>query len=91
MVGPLRVVATPGHTAGHVSLIDDSCGVLLVGDALGSVDQVLVRAPEQFTADPEQAEQSLRLLLAMRGTRMLIAHGAEVSQPWEALDTLLTQ
>ncbi len=91
VVGPLRAVATPGHTAGHLSLIDDSSGVLLVGDCLGSVDQALVRAPAQFTADPQQAEQTLHLLLSMRGTRMLFAHGAELSQPWEALDTLLTQ
>ena len=89
VVGPLRTFATPGHTPGHLSLIDESRGVLLVGDCLGAVDGELVRAPEQFTADPVQAEQSLHRLRALRGARMLFAHGPEVSRPWDALDALL--
>jgi glyoxylase-like metal-dependent hydrolase (beta-lactamase superfamily II) len=32
--GGLRVVHTPGHTPGHVSLMHESSGVLLVGDSL---------------------------------------------------------
>ncbi|MFN8029072.1 MAG: MBL fold metallo-hydrolase [Dermatophilaceae bacterium] len=91
VMGPLRALGTPGHTAGHLSLIDDSTGVLLVGDALGSMNNVLVRAPEQFTTDTEQAEQSLHRLLSVRGTRMLFAHGDELNQPWEALDALLAK
>ena len=79
VVGTLRAFATPGHTPGHLSLIDESRGVLLVGDCLGTVDGELVRAPEQFTADLEQAEQSLQRLRALRGARMLFAHGPEVS------------
>jgi glyoxylase-like metal-dependent hydrolase (beta-lactamase superfamily II) len=89
VVGTLRVVATPGHTPGHVSLLDESRGVLLVGDCLGSRDGELARAPEQFTADQEQAEQSLHRLLAFRGARMLFGHGPELSRPWDALDSLL--
>lgn len=89
VVGTLRAFATPGHTPGHLSLIDESRGVLLVGDCPGTVDGELVRAPEQFTADLEQAEQSLHRLRALRGARMLFAHGPEVSRPWDALDALL--
>jgi glyoxylase-like metal-dependent hydrolase (beta-lactamase superfamily II) len=90
VVGTLRAVATPGHTAGHLSLLDESRGVLLVGDCLGSMNGELVRAPERFTADLEQAEQSLHRLRDFRGARMLFAHGPEVSRPWDALDALLT-
>jgi glyoxylase-like metal-dependent hydrolase (beta-lactamase superfamily II) len=89
LVGGLRAFATPGHTPGHLSLLDESQGVLIVGDCLGTTDGELVRAPERFTADPEQAEQSLRRLLALRGARMLFGHGPELSRPWEALDVLL--
>jgi glyoxylase-like metal-dependent hydrolase (beta-lactamase superfamily II) len=89
VVGGLRVIATPGHTPGHVSLLDESRGVLLVGDCLGSRDGELSRAPEQFTADPDQAEQSLHGLLTYRGARMLFGHGPELSRPWDALDALL--
>jgi glyoxylase-like metal-dependent hydrolase (beta-lactamase superfamily II) len=90
VVGTLRVIATPGHTAGHLSLLDESRGLLLVGDCLGSMNGEVVRAPERFTADPERAEQSLHRLRDFRGTRMLFAHGPEVSDPWDALDALLT-
>jgi glyoxylase-like metal-dependent hydrolase (beta-lactamase superfamily II) len=89
VVGGLRVIATPGHTPGHVSLLDESRGVLLVGDCLGSRDGELARAPEQFTADPSQAERSLHGLRAVRGARMLFGHGPELTRPWDALDALL--
>jgi glyoxylase-like metal-dependent hydrolase (beta-lactamase superfamily II) len=88
-VNSLRVIATPGHTAGHLSLIDESQATLLVGDCLGVVDGQLVRAPAQFTADGEQAEASLHRLLSMRGSRMLFAHGEELSEPWADLEVLL--
>lgn len=90
-VGSLRVFATPGHTAGHLSLLDESRGVLLVGDCLGSAGGELVRAPERFTANHEQAEQSLHRLRELRGARMLFAHGPAVDRPWEALDALLAR
>ncbi|MEO5652632.1 MAG: MBL fold metallo-hydrolase [Marmoricola sp.] len=89
-VGSLRAFATPGHTPGHLSLYDESRGVLLVGDCLGVMDGELVRAPAPFTADADQAELSLHLLLELRGARMFFSHGPEIDQPWEALDQLLT-
>ena len=89
VVGPLRVVASPGHTPGHVSFLDEERGVLLVGDCLGTVGGRLVRGPERFTADPAVAEQTLHDLLAFRGARMLFGHGPELSDPWGQLDALL--
>jgi glyoxylase-like metal-dependent hydrolase (beta-lactamase superfamily II) len=89
VVGTLRTIATPGHTSGHESLLDESRGVLVVGDCLGTVDGDLVRAPEQFTANRTRAEESLHRLFAFRGVRMVFGHGPELSRPWEALDVLL--
>ena len=89
-VNSLRAIATPGHTEGHLSLIDESQATLLVGDCLGVVEGRLVRAPAQFTADGDQAEQSLHRLRSMRGARMLFAHGEELTQPWADLDVLLS-
>ena len=88
-VNSLRAIATPGHTEGHLSLIDESQAALLVGDCLGVVDGQLVRAPAQFTADREQAEESLHRLLSLGGSRMLFAHGEELSEPWADLEVLL--
>jgi glyoxylase-like metal-dependent hydrolase (beta-lactamase superfamily II) len=88
-IGSLRAFATPGHTAGHQSLVDESSGAVLIGDCLGVMDGQLGRAPEQFTADAEQAERSLHGLRSLRGARMLFAHGPEIDRPWDELDALL--
>ncbi len=37
VAGGLRVVHTPGHSPGHVSLLHEASGVLVVGDALFNV------------------------------------------------------
>jgi glyoxylase-like metal-dependent hydrolase (beta-lactamase superfamily II) len=37
VAGGLRVIHTPGHTPGHVSLLHEPSGVLIVGDALFNV------------------------------------------------------
>ena len=39
----LQVVETPGHTAGHISVLDEVAGVLVAGDALGRTGGTLAR------------------------------------------------
>jgi glyoxylase-like metal-dependent hydrolase (beta-lactamase superfamily II) len=85
----LRVVHTPGHTPGHICLLDEGSGVLFVGDAFGSQDGHLMRAPAMFTADAEEAESSLRRIASLTAARMLMAHGAEVADPVTAVRLLL--
>jgi glyoxylase-like metal-dependent hydrolase (beta-lactamase superfamily II) len=87
-VRELRVLATPGHTPGHVSFLDGE-GTLLVGDLIGSRDGHLERAPAMFTADAAQAELSIRKLAETGCERMLFGHGAEIDEPLPALRTLL--
>jgi glyoxylase-like metal-dependent hydrolase (beta-lactamase superfamily II) len=89
VIGPLRAIASPGHTPGHLSFLHEDQGALLVGDCLGVAAGRLVRAPEQFTADLESAEQTLHSLLALRGSRMLFGHGPELADPWGELEALL--
>jgi glyoxylase-like metal-dependent hydrolase (beta-lactamase superfamily II) len=86
----LHVLQTPGHTAGHVSLLHES-GTLLIGDLVGTQDGVLVRAPAAFTADPAQAEHSIRRIAAIRASRLLPAHGDEIDQPQQAIDQLINK
>jgi glyoxylase-like metal-dependent hydrolase (beta-lactamase superfamily II) len=72
----LRVIATPGHTAGHLSLLAVEDGVLLIGDLVGNQDGLLVRAPEPFTADAAEAERSLQKVTLLDFARLLPSHGA---------------
>ncbi|MEO7234217.1 MAG: MBL fold metallo-hydrolase [Lapillicoccus sp.] len=81
----LRVVATPGHTAGHLCLFDEDRSTLFSGDAVGSQAGLLTQGPRPFIADPEEAMRSLRLLSALGAHRMLFGHGGEVPDPAGAL------
>ena len=88
VVRGLTVLATPGHTAGHVSLLDDT-GALLVGDLVGNQGGVLSRAPAPFTADAAAAERSLHRIAGIPFDRLLTAHGAELPDGATALQGLL--
>ena len=84
----LTVVATPGHTAGHLSLLDEAASLLLVGDLVGVIDGVVTRAPAVFTADARAAEESLRRVAALDISRVLFSHGAERGDGPMAIRTL---
>lgn len=87
MIRGLRVVATPGHTAGHVSLLSDHDGVLLIGDLAGSQDGQLIRAPRPFIADAAEAERSLHKASLLDFADLYPSHGAPSSR--QALQHLL--
>lgn len=87
----LRVVATPGHTPGHISLLDAELGTLFVGDTVynGPLDlSVLVPgapvlnaggglgpAEPPFTADSETNIASIERLGRLAFARALFGHG----------------
>lgn len=82
----LRVVATPGHTPDHRSLLRASDGVLFAGDAL-SVRQGAVRLPRQpFTADWSRAYASLLGIAELRPRLLLPGHGDPLPEPAAALE-----
>jgi glyoxylase-like metal-dependent hydrolase (beta-lactamase superfamily II) len=76
VIGALRAVHTPGHTAGHLSfLLDRDGGVLFAGDA-GAGSRGRVKAPPRvLTDDPVRAEQSLRLLAGLEFRVACFGHG----------------
>ncbi len=84
----LRILHTPGHTPGHLSLLSGS-GVLLPGDLFGTNHQGVTRAPAAFTADAEEAERSIHRLAALNAVRVLPAHGPEIDDPTNALAQLI--
>ncbi|GGL23256.1 hydrolase [Halarchaeum grantii] len=77
-VGPLQVVATPGHTPGHVSCYLPDTGVLLAADATVAEDGELVGPAERFTPEVARAYESLGRLAELAFTDVLCYHGGHV-------------
>lgn len=74
----LLIVATPGHTAGHIAVLDEIGGILVAGDALGTSRGALEGSNPQFTADPAAAKASLAKLGALRYETLLVGHGEPI-------------
>lgn len=76
----LDVVATPGHTPGHISVLDPAgSGVLLAGDALTADQEGHVAGPDpEFTEDLPQANASVRRLGELTFDAALVGHGTPV-------------
>jgi glyoxylase-like metal-dependent hydrolase (beta-lactamase superfamily II) len=70
----LRMIATPGHTAGHLSVFDPAGGLLVVGDALTN-DGGLAGSTAQFTDDMDAANQSIKKLAGLDAETVLFGHG----------------
>lgn len=59
-----EIVETPGHTAGHLSVIDHKNGVIFAGDALAVVGKKLRRMARPVTEDLSSGLQSMMNLLS---------------------------
>jgi glyoxylase-like metal-dependent hydrolase (beta-lactamase superfamily II) len=73
----LQVVATPGHTLGHLAVFDSDTGVLVAGDALTNTDGLSGSNP-QFTEDKSAAVASVRKLAGLAPRTILVGHGNPV-------------
>ena len=76
VVSGFRIIATPGHTLGHVSLLRDSDGLLFTADAFGGLTRRMrVGVLKAFCTDPPLARHSAQKLLGERFTIVIPAHG----------------
>ena len=73
----LQIVATPGHTAGHVAVFDQDTGVLVAGDALTNAGGLTGSNP-RYTEDEAAAVASVRKLAKLRPGTILVGHGDPV-------------
>jgi glyoxylase-like metal-dependent hydrolase (beta-lactamase superfamily II) len=71
----LQMIATPGHTLGHIAVFDPDSGLLIAGDALTRSGTGVAGSNPSFTADVDQAEASVRKLAALEFDTMLVGHG----------------
>lgn len=75
VLGGLKVLATPGHTADHIAYYHPPTGVLFAGDALDTRRERLQCSPSMITISISQAQQSARRLLALSATVIACGHG----------------
>ncbi|WP_458354407.1 MBL fold metallo-hydrolase [Peribacillus frigoritolerans] len=70
-----RVVATPGHTSGHISLYFPSLKSVIAGDAAVIENHELVIANPHFCLNVAKAEQSLRKIKDLKAESYYCYHG----------------
>ena len=73
--GGCEVVATPGHTAGHMSLYLPSLGVCIAGDAAVLEHGALIVANPEYAQDLLQAERSLERIRQLGANHIVCYHG----------------
>lgn len=95
LIGSLKVVDTPGHSPGHISLLDTRDGLLIAGDALTTLGRVAVSGdlvlrwpfPALLTWDKATARHSAARLAELAPTRLATGHGRIVDNAEAAIRT----
>lgn len=75
MVGPFRVLETPGHTPGHVSLLWVERGILFTADAAAHITSV---GPHPAADDPALARRSFQRLAGETFDTACFGHGRRI-------------
>jgi glyoxylase-like metal-dependent hydrolase (beta-lactamase superfamily II) len=74
----LEIIETPGHTPGHVSVLDTLASVLVAGDAINGADGGVAGPNPRFTPDMATAIASARKLGTFRYDAVVFGHGDPV-------------
>jgi glyoxylase-like metal-dependent hydrolase (beta-lactamase superfamily II) len=76
--GGLRIVHTPGHSPGHVSLLHEPTGVLITGDAIFNL-RGLRYSPAMFCTDIPLSRQTADRLGELEDAVVAFTHGEHIS------------
>ncbi|MFC7251958.1 MBL fold metallo-hydrolase [Halomicroarcula sp. GCM10025324] len=87
--GPMRVVYTPGHSPGHISLYVPEAELLISADALNVVDGALVGPREDATPDLETAWDSVETLADLDVGQTFCFHGGHADAGTHRIKELL--
>ncbi|MCQ6521074.1 MULTISPECIES: MBL fold metallo-hydrolase [Bacillus] len=77
--GQCQIVATPGHTSGHISLYFPDLHSVITGDAAVQDNGELVIANPNFCLDIEKAEESLKRIKDLKAVKYYCYHGGKVN------------
>jgi glyoxylase-like metal-dependent hydrolase (beta-lactamase superfamily II) len=76
LVSGFRIISTPGHSRGHVSLLRDGDGLMFTADAFGCLPRrIRVGVRKFFCTDPAEAKRSAQKLLAQDFATVVMSHG----------------
>ncbi|MFT4006641.1 MAG: MBL fold metallo-hydrolase, partial [Lacrimispora sp.] len=73
--GGCTIVATPGHTPGHISVYVNQKRVMIAGDAAVLENEVLVVANPKYALDRKDAKASLEKILKYGAKEIICYHG----------------
>ena len=98
-VGSLEVVASPGHTPGHVAFLDPRDRTLYCGDAYSTLGGVATTAktnpkfplPGMATWHRPTALESAKALRALNPKRLAPGHGKVIEDPGAAMDAAIAK
>lgn len=98
-VGSLEVVASPGHTPGHVAFLDSRDGSLIAGDVYTSYGKLAVsnhfylRFPlaAMATFDKHQDAESAQALRALGPKLLMVGHGPATPNPAAAIERAIAE
>ena len=74
----LRIIATPGHTPGHISVLDADSGLLIAGDALNEEAGDILGPNPSFSSDLDLALASVDTLATYDIDTAVFGHGEPV-------------
>ena len=98
-VGSLEVVASPGHSPGHVAFLDTRDRTLIAGDVFTSYGQVAVTSSFYWrfpfatmaTWDKSKDVESARALRALDPALLVVGHGPATAAPGDAMDKAIAR
>ncbi len=78
MVGPLRVLHTPGHTPGHLAFWWPELRILFAGDAIATYP-VFEAGWQAFNLNPTQQRTSIRRMADLEAEVVAVGHGDPIT------------
>jgi glyoxylase-like metal-dependent hydrolase (beta-lactamase superfamily II) len=76
----LTIVGTPGHTPGHIAVLEPVSGVLLCGDAMRTGGGAVLPPEPRFTADLDMALDSVVKVAELQFETLLPGHGEPITK-----------
>jgi glyoxylase-like metal-dependent hydrolase (beta-lactamase superfamily II) len=98
-VGSLEVVSSPGHSPGHIALLDTRDRTLFAGDVYSTIGGVATTKkpywrfplPGFITWNGDVELESAKALRALEPARLAVGHGKTVEDPLAAMDAAIAR